>query len=70
MSTPRTFSTAAQVCIRYGGRSHMWLWRRLKSDPTFPRPMRCSGSHLRLFDNDELDAYDAAQARDAMKSPE
>jgi predicted DNA-binding transcriptional regulator AlpA len=53
------YSTARQVCERYGGRSGMWLWRKLKSDPKFPRPMSM-GKNLRLFDDDELDRYDAS----------
>jgi hypothetical protein len=53
------YSTANQVCERYGGRSLMWLWRLLKSDPRFPRPFTTGSSgKLRLFDDDELDAYD------------
>jgi len=53
------YSTARQVRERYGDRSGMWLWRKLKSDPKFPRPMSM-GKNLRLFDDDELDAYDAS----------
>lgn len=30
---------AAQVRARYGGVSHMWIERRLKGDPKFPRPL-------------------------------
>lgn len=29
----------AQVRARYGGVSHMWVERRLKDDPNFPRPL-------------------------------
>jgi predicted DNA-binding transcriptional regulator AlpA len=31
---------ALAVRMRYGGRSDMWLWRRLENDPDFPRPIR------------------------------
>jgi predicted DNA-binding transcriptional regulator AlpA len=60
------YCTARQVCERYGGRSQMWLWRKLKSDQKFPRPL-VMGKNLRLFDEDELDAYDATlrEATDA-----
>ena len=30
---------ASQVRDLCGGVSDMWLWRRLKDDPTFPRPV-------------------------------
>jgi predicted DNA-binding transcriptional regulator AlpA len=52
------FLTAEQVCDRYGGRSTMWLHRRLKSDPAFPKPTYLG--RLRLFPVAELDAYDLA----------
>lgn len=32
-------STVRDIC---GGVSDMWLWRRLKDDPTFPRPVYVS----------------------------
>ena len=41
---------------RYGGRSSMWLWRHLKFDPKFPRPVVISGR--RYFDEALLDEYD------------
>jgi predicted DNA-binding transcriptional regulator AlpA len=34
-----TLIPAAQVRARYGGCSDMWIWRRLKGDPDFPRPV-------------------------------
>jgi predicted DNA-binding transcriptional regulator AlpA len=51
-----TFATAPQVCLRYGGVSHMWLERRLKNDPKFPRP-RYFG-RLRFFKISELEEYE------------
>jgi hypothetical protein len=57
----KRYSTAKQVCDRYGGRSDMWLWRILKNDPRFPRPMTPGHGKLRLFDDDELDHYDQQQ---------
>jgi predicted DNA-binding transcriptional regulator AlpA len=56
-TTERKFITAAQTCERYGGRSHMWLWRRLQ-DPKFPRPVVISRRNY--FVVAELDAYDAS----------
>lgn len=46
---------------RYGGRSHMWVERKLESDPTFPRP-RKFGGRLRLWDVDELVAWEREAA--------
>ena len=46
---------------RYGGRSHMWVERKLASDPTFPRP-RKFGGRLRLWDVDELTAWEREAA--------
>jgi predicted DNA-binding transcriptional regulator AlpA len=52
------YLTRKQVLERYGNRSPMWLWRLLKRDASFPRPINLAGS-TPLFDADELDAYDA-----------
>ena len=63
-SAPRKrYSTSRQVRERYGGRSAMWLWRKLKYDPRFPRPLKM-GPNLRLFDDQALDSYDAALRAD------
>jgi hypothetical protein len=54
--------SAQQVLARYGGRSEMWLNRKLygdkktKPDPDFPKP-GYSG-RLRFFKLAELDNYD------------
>ena len=58
---PRRYLTGPQVCERYGGRSLVWLWRKLKADPTFPRPKWIS--RRRYFDEAEIEAYDAAPER-------
>jgi hypothetical protein len=36
---PDDLIPTSQVRARYGGRSHMWVERRLKDDPDFPRPL-------------------------------
>jgi hypothetical protein len=54
----KLYLTAAQLCERYGGVSHMWLERRLANDPAFPRPVRFGNSKLRMFDLAELEAYE------------
>jgi predicted DNA-binding transcriptional regulator AlpA len=66
MHPDKKYLTAAQLCARYGGRSHMWVERKLKSDPRFPRPKKFGG-RLRLFDLDEIEAYErAAVARETV----
>jgi predicted DNA-binding transcriptional regulator AlpA len=57
MNEPRKYLTAKQVRERYGNRSEMWLWRKLKHDSTFPRPL-VMGRNVRLFDIAALDSYD------------
>lgn len=57
--TPETFLTAAQVCARYGGKSHMWLLRRMEKD-SFPKPIRLG--RLRHWRRADLEAWEAAQA--------
>ncbi|MHC2718258.1 hypothetical protein [Bradyrhizobium diazoefficiens] len=54
--------SARQVLARYGGRSEMWLNRKLygdkktKPDPDFPKP--AYSGRLRFFRLDELEQYD------------
>jgi hypothetical protein len=33
------YLTAPQVRQRYGNKSDMWLWRILREEPEFPRPI-------------------------------
>jgi hypothetical protein len=60
--TGAVWISARQVLARYGGRSEMWLNRKLygdkktKPDPDFPKP-GYSG-RLRFFKLAELDHYD------------
>jgi predicted DNA-binding transcriptional regulator AlpA len=60
MEQHKVYLTAAQLRERYGGVSHMWIERRLKSDPAFPRPKKFGGSALRMFALDEIEAYERA----------
>jgi predicted DNA-binding transcriptional regulator AlpA len=55
---PTRYLTAIQVRARYGGRTDVWLWRRLqdKGDP-FPPPTMTMASQ-RLWLEADLDAYD------------
>jgi hypothetical protein len=36
---PNALIPTSQVRSRYGNVSHMWVERRLKDDPNFPRPL-------------------------------
>jgi predicted DNA-binding transcriptional regulator AlpA len=59
----KRYLTGPQVLDRYGGRSAMWLWRRMHFDPKFPRPTVIGKRNY--FNADELDAYDAAARNEA-----
>jgi hypothetical protein len=54
------FLSARQVRWRYGDRSDMWLWRILKNDPTFPRPLIINGR--RYFACKRLEAWERDRA--------
>src|SRR5258706_5036940 len=53
----KLYLTTAQLCKRWGGCSHMFIERRLKTDPRMPRPMKLGGRG-RLFDLDQNEAYE------------
>jgi hypothetical protein len=61
---PKRYCTAAQVRGRYGDVSAMWLWRRVKHDAGFPRPLIIAGRQY--FDLDQLDAYDTAHIKEEV----
>ncbi len=65
-SSPR-YIRVAQVLIRYGGVSQMWLTRRLRDDG-FPAPCYF-GSSERFFRVDELDGWDRAMIARAVEAP-
>jgi len=48
--------TSVQTCARYGGRSQMWLWRKINRDAAFPKPAYLG--RMMMFSRAELDAYD------------
>jgi hypothetical protein len=48
--------SAKQVLARFGGRSEMWLNRKLTMEAGFPRPMY--SGRLRFFRLDELEQYE------------
>jgi predicted DNA-binding transcriptional regulator AlpA len=59
----KKYLISKQVRKRYGDRSQMWIWRRLKYDPKFPRPILLG--NRQHFDEAELDAYDEALRAEA-----
>jgi predicted DNA-binding transcriptional regulator AlpA len=57
------FLTAPQVRQRYGNKSDMWLWRVLREEPEFPKPIVIRKQrYFRLCD---LIAYEDACRREA-----
>jgi hypothetical protein len=48
--------SAKQVCQRYGGRSNMWLVRKLQTDANFPKPTYFG--RLQFFKLETLETYD------------
>jgi predicted DNA-binding transcriptional regulator AlpA len=57
--------TATQVRNFFGGRSAMWLWRKLnpmhsQHDPNFPKPVRFPGGRMTFWRVDEVRAYAAS----------
>ena len=56
----KRYLTAAQLRQRYGNVSHMWLERRLKNDPAFPRALKLG--RLRFFDEAELERWERNNA--------
>ncbi len=54
---------AAEKC----GRRDSWLWAKLKTDPTFPRPIYLSRK-APVFLEHELDAWLARQAEQSRKT--
>jgi predicted DNA-binding transcriptional regulator AlpA len=63
METGLTYLTATQVRLRYGGRSDMWLFRLLRNDPRFPKPMKISKQ--RYWNLAELLAWEEAHKSQA-----
>ena len=61
--TDDTLLPSAPVRARYGGRSHLWIERRLKDDPTFPRPIYIA--KRRYWRRADLVAWERIKARAA-----
>jgi hypothetical protein len=48
--------TSTQVRSRYGNRSAMWVYRKVKFDPAFPKPTYFG--RMQMFLVEQLDKYD------------
>jgi predicted DNA-binding transcriptional regulator AlpA len=57
LTTHQVWLTSTQVRDRFGGRSAMWLWRRINQDPQFPKPKKLGG-RLLFWSLQELEAYE------------
>ena len=55
----KTYLTGPQLRRRYGGKSHVWLWRMLRRNPVF-RGLTASTEQLYFNLDERVDAYDAA----------
>jgi predicted DNA-binding transcriptional regulator AlpA len=58
MKTSKRYLDGQGVRARYGGRSHMWIYRRLHDASGFPKPIVIASRNY--WDEEKLDAYDAA----------
>jgi hypothetical protein len=54
----RVFIGMRKLRKRWNGCSHMFIERKIKTDPTFPKPYR--PGRLRLFALDEIEDYERA----------
>jgi predicted DNA-binding transcriptional regulator AlpA len=62
-----TYLTAAQLRLRYGGASRMWLHRKLATDPSFPRPVNL-GTTRRYWKRLDIEAWEAVAIAQAVRS--
>jgi predicted DNA-binding transcriptional regulator AlpA len=58
----KRFLTFKQLRQRWGNIAPMTLERRLRDDPRFPQPIRLTGGRIRLFSEEEVEAYERAAA--------
>ena len=62
------FLSSKQVRKRYGDRSDMWLWRLLRNDPAFPKPLLINGR--RYFARTRLEAWERERSADRSRGVE
>ncbi|SHL14888.1 hypothetical protein [Bradyrhizobium lablabi] len=60
------YISAKQVLARFGGRSEMWLVRKLIAEADFPRPVY--SGRLRFFRIDELEQYEKQMVQRRAKA--
>jgi hypothetical protein len=59
------YISRTQLQNRWGGVSHMWIERRLKDNPDFPKPKFMG--RLRFWKISELEAYERSCATSRVK---
>ena len=67
LQRPRRYLNTKQVLGRYGGKSEMWLWRILRNDSRFPRPLVVRKRNL--FLEEALDKFDDTCRKEAPGLP-
>jgi hypothetical protein len=55
---PKRYLTVVQLRERWGNVSQMFVERRMRSDPDFPKAMKFPRGRLRLFDESEVEEYE------------
>ena len=61
----KTLISARNTCELLGGVSAVWLWRRLRGDLTFPRPIQFVSRGHRYWRRNEIEAWIEAHRVDA-----
>ena len=67
LQRPRRYLNTKQVLGRYGGKSEMWLWRILRNNSRFPRPLVIGKRNL--FLEEALDEFDDTCRKEAPGLP-
>jgi hypothetical protein len=52
------FITTAQLRARYGGMSNVWVNRKVKTEPSFPRPYYFGESSQRFFKLADVEKFE------------
>jgi len=66
-NSAQVFIGTKQLLARYGGRSHMFVERLLKNDPTFPKPTFIG--RLRFWKIADLEEWERQRAAKAPPEP-
>jgi len=57
------YLTSRHLRERFGSCSQMWIWRRLQTDPTFPKPIVIA--NRRFWNQDDIEAWEASRKEEA-----